>query len=98
METPRSWRLSVGHMLTIRVHAEVCVSSASEWAPLSCGYKIAQEKQSCCVVFLLLLLLLSLPFLSSPGKELQPWPEVAVHVLEGANRLGIDLKSNQRIK
>lgn len=30
LETPRSWHLNTGHMLTIRVHAEFCFSSISE--------------------------------------------------------------------
>lgn len=30
LETPRSWHLSNGHMLAIRVHAKFCFSSASQ--------------------------------------------------------------------
>lgn len=34
----------------------------------------------------------------SPGVELQPLSEVAIYVQDGADKLGVDPKSNGRVK
>lgn len=53
---------------------QFCFSSASEWAPLFCGSKIAAERQSCFMLSsLLVLLIFETHFPCFPVRGLQPF-------------------------
>ena len=71
LETPKSWHLSTGHMITIRVHAKFYFSSAPEQALLFCSLKIASGSQSCFMLSSLLILFCPSLFLfSHTGTQL----------------------------